>query len=222
MEFIIKHIGEIIGFLTFLGSFAGGLWFIFNYLSKNFKDPIKQVIDSQTAIFQKVDVFESKLDKVCKIVGYEFQKNGGGSSIDKIDRIEKAVNIIIDRQLIDFYLDHQPKYECDSNGYCIRVNYRWREITGLSEEEALGNQWLKAVHLKDRESLQKDWELFINKSIPFEREYRILHPQTLEEIKVFGRAIKKQTDKSINIIIGTFDIIKETKNAKNNQLAKSQ
>jgi hypothetical protein len=140
MEFIIKHIGEIIGFLTFLGSFAGGLWFIFNYLSKNFKDPIKQVIDNQTAIFQKVDVFESKLDKVCKIVGYEFQKNGGGSSIDKIDRIEKAVNDISDRQLIDFYLDHQPKYECDVNGYCIRVNYKWRELTGLSEEDALGNQ----------------------------------------------------------------------------------
>lgn len=211
MEFIIKHIGEIIGFLTFLGSFAGGLWFIFNYLSKNFKDPIKQVIDNQTAIFQKVDVFESKLDKVCKIVGYEFQKNGGGSSIDKIDRIERAVNDISDRQLIDFYLDHQPKYECDVNGYCIRVNYKWRELTGLSEEDALGNQWLKAVHPKDREELQKNWGLFITKSIPFEAEYRLIHPQTLNETYVIGKAIKKEDKNNIHIIIGTFDVVKTKK-----------
>lgn len=41
-------------------------------------------------------------------------------------------------------------FSLDSSGACLATNERWREMTGLKAEEALGQGWLRAVHPEDR------------------------------------------------------------------------
>ena len=153
MNWIVKHIELIIVLIGAISSFTFTLFKIFQWYVKKINTPIETIINNQTIMFSKIETIEKKLNDVCSIVGYQFNKNGGNSTTDKIDRIENTVNSIKDRQSVDFYLDNQPKFECDSNGYCIKVNYSWRELTGMSEEDALGNQWIKAVHPNDREKV---------------------------------------------------------------------
>ncbi|PCI25942.1 MAG: hypothetical protein COB67_10490 [SAR324 cluster bacterium] len=63
-------------------------------------------------------------------------------------------------------------------GECVFVNKRWREITGMEGEEALGLGWLQAIHPQDRDR-------FFNRRIlvevkrrkePFSSELRIQKP----------------------------------------------
>jgi diguanylate cyclase (GGDEF)-like protein/PAS domain S-box-containing protein len=49
-------------------------------------------------------------------------------------------------------------FETDGNGQCLYVNERWSELTGLSEEQALGRGWLNAVHPEDRANVDLSWK----------------------------------------------------------------
>ena len=64
---------------------------------------------------------------------------------------------------------------CDSNGECIKVNSKWISLTGLSQEEAHGNNWLISVHPEDRQEVQKKWYNMIAYNTPFEETFRYQH-----------------------------------------------
>ena len=49
-------------------------------------------------------------------------------------------------------------FRTDVNGATTYVNPRWCKISGLSEKEAMGYGWLKAVHPQDRKNLQASWK----------------------------------------------------------------
>jgi len=214
MQAILQNIAFIFASLISLGLLGSGVWVVWK-ISKRDSEILendKKMLENQTKIFQEIDVFKKQMTKVCDIVGYQFQKNGGGSTTDKIDRIESTLNGIAERQILDFYLDDQPKYECDENGFCTRVNYAWRKVTGLSEEDALGDRWVLSIHPRHRELVKKHWDSFIENSIPFEFDYIIVNPVTRKEFLVKGRAIRKCDNHGLKLIVGTFEIIKEYKN----------
>ncbi len=60
----------------------------------------------------------------------------------------------------------------DGLGNCLYVNERWCQIAGLSQEEALGQGWLKALHPDDRERVSQAWEQAIRDHSSFQLEYR--------------------------------------------------
>jgi PAS domain S-box-containing protein len=65
-------------------------------------------------------------------------------------------------------------WTCDAQGRLEWVNNRWKELTGLSEEETLKDKGaLVAVHAEDREELQRRWSRALASSSPTEMEYRI-------------------------------------------------
>ena len=214
IQLIASNIAFIFASLISLGLLGSGVWLIWKVSKRDsqISNQNSAVLEKITNIADKVVKMEVKLNKVCDIVGYQFQKNGGGSTTDKIDRIEVALNEISERQVIDFLLDDQPKYECDENGHCVRVNYAWRKLTGLSEEDALGNGWLTAIHQKNVGMVRNHWEDFIHNHIPFDVEYIFINPQTKKEILVKSRAIRKDDKKGLKIIIGTVEVIKEYSN----------
>jgi PAS domain S-box-containing protein len=217
IQSILNNIAFIFASLISLGLLGSGVWGVWR-ISKRDSEILandKKLLENQQKVFEEMDVFKKQLTKVCDIVGYQFQKNGGGSTTDKIDRIEVALNEISERQVIDFLLDDQPKYECDENGHCVRVNYAWRKLTGLSEEDALGNGWLKAIHQKNVVMVRNHWEDFIHNHIPFDVEYIFINPQTKKEILVKSRAIRKDDKGGLKIIIGTVEVIKEYSNERN-------
>jgi PAS domain S-box-containing protein len=214
IQSILNNIAFIFASLISLGLLGSGVWLIWKVSKRDsqISNQNSAVLEKITNIADKVVKMEVKLNKVCDIVGYQFQKNGGGSTTDKIDRIEVALSEISERQVIDFLLDNQPKYECDENGHCVRVNYAWRKLTGLSEEDALGNGWLVAIHPKNVGMVRNHWEDFIHNHIPFDVEYIFINPQTKKEILVESRAIRKDDKEGLKIIIGTVEVIKEYSN----------
>ncbi|OKH39800.1 hypothetical protein NIES2119_05545 [[Phormidium ambiguum] IAM M-71] len=66
----------------------------------------------------------------------------------------------------------------DAQGDCLYVNQSWSQITGLSQEKALGPNWSKTLHPDDREQVFQKWyETVLNKK-EFESEYRFLRPDS--------------------------------------------
>lgn len=221
IQTVLNNIAFIFASLISLGLLGSGVWLIWKVSKRDsqISNQNSAVLEKITNIADKVVKMEVKLNKVCDIVGYQFQKNGGGSTTDKIDRIEIALSEISERQVIDFLLDDQPKYECDENGHCVRVNYAWRKLTGLSEEDALGNGWLTAIHPRNVGMVKNHWEDFVDNHSPFEVEYALLNRITKKETIVKSRAIRKDDKEGLKIIIGTVEIIKEYTNEKNKAMA---
>ncbi len=63
-------------------------------------------------------------------------------------------------------------FRTDREGRCEFVNRRWREITGLTTEQALGTGWLAALHPEDREKVFEEWNRAVCERRPFRAEYR--------------------------------------------------
>jgi len=54
--------------------------------------------------------------------------------------------------------------------YC---NRRWYELTGLSEEQTLGDGWSNGLHPDDRPVVVQNWEKVLRTGEPFEMECRL-------------------------------------------------
>ena len=54
--------------------------------------------------------------------------------------------------------------------YC---NRQWYELTGLTEEQTLGNGWSMAIHPEDRTPCLKEWEHALHSGDAFVTEYRL-------------------------------------------------
>lgn len=100
-------------------------------------------------------------------------------------------------------------FRTDVNGYTTYVNPRWCEISGLSEEKALGNGWLNAVHYDDKNSLFENWKKATVKKENSLSEYRFVRPDG--SIKwVMGQAIPEKNAKNeVVAYIGTITDITE-------------
>lgn len=67
-------------------------------------------------------------------------------------------------------------FHTDANGFTTYVNPRWCAISGMPQQEALGNGWFNAVHPEDRGRLSSGWDkAVVDHSLSFS-EYRFLRP----------------------------------------------
>lgn len=67
-------------------------------------------------------------------------------------------------------------FHTNADGFTTYVNPTWCQISGLSEKEALGDGWLKAVHPEDREILKANWQMSARLGVSSTTDYRFLHP----------------------------------------------
>lgn len=68
-------------------------------------------------------------------------------------------------------------YMTDAAGHCLYVNERWCEMAGMSEQEALGEGWLDALHPADREQMTKAWNDMVLAGGSWEEEFRFQTPE---------------------------------------------
>lgn len=191
----------ILSILAIIGGFS--VWF-YKYVWK----PSVQFVDT---------MYKNKafVDKVM----YNLSPNGGGSLVDKVGNImHKLHEIHEDTKLIKHkqktvsYLDLQPIFECDENGYNIFVNKKWCEITGLEEEEALGYGWINAIHPTDRQRVHEEWSRTIKADSQISSKYRLYNAKTTQIISVKSLAkIERDRNGDILFIIGTFEILPDIK-----------
>jgi len=83
----------------------------------------------------------------------------------------KVINAILDTLELAQFL-------CDHEGKCIKVNSKWISLTGLSEEDALGHNWLLSVHSSDRDRVHEKWIDMVENKSPFEETFRYQHRVT--------------------------------------------
>ena len=62
----------------------------------------------------------------------------------------------------------------DEQGRCIYTNTAYQKISGLSFEQSMGTDWIRAVHHEDRERVLDDWRAAAKGREPFQTEYRFL------------------------------------------------
>jgi PAS domain S-box-containing protein len=67
-------------------------------------------------------------------------------------------------------------YVTDHQGNCQYTNQKWREMAGISEEDAMGNGWKKSLHPDDRELVFSNWKRMIDSKGSWGMDYRFLTP----------------------------------------------
>ncbi|BAY31849.1 two-component hybrid sensor and regulator [Nostoc carneum NIES-2107] len=84
-----------------------------------------------------------------KIIGYI------GTIVDITDRKEAEIALQESERRYATLAEAAPVgiYRFDAEGNCVYVNEIWSEMTGRPTQEALGQEWIKALHPDDREQI---------------------------------------------------------------------
>jgi PAS domain S-box-containing protein len=102
-------------------------------------------------------------------------------------------------------------FRTDAQGQTTYVNSRWCEISGLSAPDALGDGWLRAVHLEDRERLAQGWQAATRAQSASKTDYRFVHPDGTISW-VMGQAVPEKDDAGHIVgYVGTITDITERK-----------
>ncbi len=67
----------------------------------------------------------------------------------------------------------QIVWQTNSNGQVVEDIPTWRNLTGQSMEECMGNGWVNALHPDDRERVANIWSHAVEEKSNYEVEYRI-------------------------------------------------
>ncbi len=111
-------------------------------------------------------------------------------------------------------------YRTDAMGKTTYVNPQWCELTGLTPNEAMGNEWVKAVHPDDREKIIDGWYERVGKQEKFYAEYRFLRKDG-SVVWVLGNTLPEEKDGKVSGYIGTITDITQLKIAQE-KLANSE
>ncbi len=101
--------------------------------------------------------------------------------------LPRALRYLIERKAIrDALLGSEERFRAmsdasplgifvsDAHGSCVYTNAAYREISGLSFEQALGTNWSMAIHPEDRERVLAEWRVAARGLAPFQTEFRFL------------------------------------------------
>ncbi|WP_269684382.1 PAS domain S-box protein [Flavobacterium lacustre] len=104
-------------------------------------------------------------------------------------------------------------FRTDASGKTTYVNKRWCQIAGITFEEAMGNGWLRAVHVEDSAKLFVNWQAATLKKERILSEYRFVRPDG-SVAWVMGQAIPElNSENKVIGYIGTTTDITERKQA---------
>ncbi len=93
----------------------------------------------------------------------------------KFEVAEKAIQLTESRYHTLTNLVPVGIFMTNSNGKTTFVNPKWSSIAGISQEEALNDGWLKAVHPEDRIKIKENLYNAVKRNNSSQAEYRFLH-----------------------------------------------
>jgi PAS domain S-box-containing protein len=64
----------------------------------------------------------------------------------------------------------------NADGICLYANACWQEMSGLTQEDCLGDGWTQAIHPDDRDAAIAAWEAAIDREREFSANFRFLTP----------------------------------------------
>ncbi|MDV5140031.1 GGDEF domain-containing protein [Chimaeribacter arupi] len=72
-------------------------------------------------------------------------------------------------------LNPQLPWTADPNGLLTDVSSRFQRITGLPQQDILGDRWVQAIHNDDRRRALESWERSLKSGMPLDMEVRFCH-----------------------------------------------
>lgn len=201
---VLYAVCAVLGGLFITG--IGAAYVVFKFQQDEILTPIKDLRDTQVSFKNEVKDLKTTIQEIEKELHRRLTLKDGTPIEQVIEKMSEQFDLMADRDTFNFYLDSQPKYECDSNGLCTRVNEKWCDLTGLSEQHAVGNGWLKILHPNDQQRVFRMWSEFVEKDFPFDVNYRIITNTHPDGLQVRGRAFSKREDGNIKLILGTIEI----------------
>jgi PAS domain S-box-containing protein len=175
-KFLNDNINTIYTTLAVIGTLYGFLRFTKKIIVKTDSYNLLRLIKETPELIVEIKKGQSEIYKEIKLQG-------------------KVVNAILDTLEL-------AQFICDSEGKCIKVNPKWTSLTGLSESEAHGHNWLLSVHIDDRQSVQKKWHNMITYNTPFEEIFRYQHRVTevITKVKCTATDVEDENGKRIFVL----------------------
>jgi len=101
-----------------------------------------------------------------------------GFWIDVTERKQTELALIKSENLFRTLAQNAPVgiFQADAASNCIYVNRKWCELSGLSEEEAMGTGWAKTIHPDDLERVIVEWQECVQTNRYEELEFRFTTP----------------------------------------------
>jgi diguanylate cyclase (GGDEF)-like protein/PAS domain S-box-containing protein len=146
------------------------------------------------------------------------------SNLGELEYLDGAIFDITDRKIAELALQESEYryytltkfspvgiFRIDIEGNFLYANERWCEIAGISLEEALQKDWIKAIHPDDRERFFQGFNLARRKNTSFKLQFR-LQRRDRKIIWVLGQIVtEKDSDGKILGYVGTWTDISENK-----------
>ncbi len=104
-------------------------------------------------------------------------------------------------------------FRTDTNGNAIYLNDRWCQIAGLTEAEADGANWARALHPDDREMVATKWYASVQENRPFQLECRFQNKEGATAWVLCQSAAERNIDGEIIGYVGTITDISDRKRA---------
>jgi diguanylate cyclase (GGDEF)-like protein/PAS domain S-box-containing protein len=143
--------------------------------------------------------------------GKPYRMAGSTTDITERKRTEQALQESEYRYYTLAKMSPVGIFHTDAEGNCLYVNERWRELTGLTLAEALGQGWIKAIHPDDHSRMLVEWHQAIVGNCTFASEYRFRRSDGVVSW-VFGQAVpEKGLGDNIVGFIGTITDITDRK-----------
>ena len=103
-------------------------------------------------------------------------------------------------------------YAADAHGHRTFTNTRWQQIYGLSDEDSLGDGWVRVVHPEDRERVLQAWKRACAEGADLAMEFRIRRGDQVRLLTTNARAIHAE-DGRVTGFVGSLDDITEQRQA---------
>lgn len=101
-------------------------------------------------------------------------------------------------------------FRTTANGYTTYVNPRWCALSGINPAEALGDNWINAIHIDDRERIINEWKQATNRGVAAEAEFRFMHLNG-KIVWILVNAVPEWNKNVITNYVGTITDITEQK-----------
>jgi PAS domain S-box-containing protein len=175
----------------------------------NLSDSTKEIKTVTEANSKDLKILSGQLSKLENRFEKETHTNGGSSLKDDLKSIKNQLLLSTKTSESLLYLDPNPIFRTDSDGDFTLVNYKYLQIGGFTtQEDALGKGWLKAVHIDDRDRVEKEWEESIYAESIFETTYRCYNQLTGKVLMVSIRTTPvRDGNKEVISYVGVVQIL---------------
>lgn len=129
-------------------------------------------------------------------IAAELQPNGGASLRDVFDKLVRGQNYLVEvtdhqtRLIADqgrrlhewtetyWSLNQQARcgiFKTDAAGDCIKVNQTYCRLTGRTEAECFGGNWIYCIAPENRDEVMREWNAAVEHQRNFELNYIMMH-----------------------------------------------